>query len=286
MAKPLILTDVRGCREVGRDGIEAILVPARNPHALAAAIERVVHDVDLRRGLGAAARARATAIFDERRVHGTLIAGYREVLSRKGRPEVGGEVTLREARRDDATSLARLHRAVFPGGVLPSLGERFLARLYRAFATDAGTVAVVAADGPKVIGLAIAVVSSRRFSLRFALRHGAAAAVAAAPSLLEPAVLRRALETARMSVGDTLPGARLIALAVDPARQREGIGRRLVADVVDRLAARGAPEVALVTEVRNDGANAFYETLGFRRGGEISVHDDVPSNVWVARCPS
>ena len=41
---PLVLTDIRGCREVVRDGVEGLLVPVRDPEALADALTRVLED--------------------------------------------------------------------------------------------------------------------------------------------------------------------------------------------------------------------------------------------------
>lgn len=54
--RPMIATDVAGCRDLVRDGENGLLVPARDPVALADAIARLVEDPDLRRRLGAAAR--------------------------------------------------------------------------------------------------------------------------------------------------------------------------------------------------------------------------------------
>jgi glycosyltransferase involved in cell wall biosynthesis len=85
MAKPLILTDIRGCREVARDGVEGLLVPPRDPTRLASAIERLVRDPVMRARMGAAARARALERFDERNVMDLIVARYRSLLGTNGR---------------------------------------------------------------------------------------------------------------------------------------------------------------------------------------------------------
>lgn len=84
MGKPLVLTDIRGCREVARDGIEGILVPPRSPDRLSAAIASLILDPSLRSRLGDAARLRAVERFDERRVEDVVIAEYQRLLSRRG----------------------------------------------------------------------------------------------------------------------------------------------------------------------------------------------------------
>lgn len=76
---PMITTDVPGCREVVRDGIDGLLVPARDAAALAAAIARLQDDPALAARLGAAARDKALAEFDEAIVMAKTLAVYREL---------------------------------------------------------------------------------------------------------------------------------------------------------------------------------------------------------------
>jgi len=86
MGKPLILTDIRGCREVVRDGIEGLLVPPRDARRLSIALLRLLQDPDLRARMGSEARARALERFDERSVTDIIVRSYRRLLSRNGAP--------------------------------------------------------------------------------------------------------------------------------------------------------------------------------------------------------
>jgi glycosyltransferase involved in cell wall biosynthesis len=61
--KPLIATDIPGCREAVVDGQTGMLVPPRNPTALAAAIQQLIEAPDLRARMGAAARLRVEQYF-------------------------------------------------------------------------------------------------------------------------------------------------------------------------------------------------------------------------------
>lgn len=79
-----VLSDIRGCREVGVHEQELLLVPPRNPQALTAAIGRLLEDAPLRARLGAAARARALTHFNQRAVAATSLATYAAVARRKG----------------------------------------------------------------------------------------------------------------------------------------------------------------------------------------------------------
>ncbi len=64
----IVATDVPGCREVVEHERTGLLVPVRDPEALAAALERLVRDPALRARLGASARARAEAEFGDQEV--------------------------------------------------------------------------------------------------------------------------------------------------------------------------------------------------------------------------
>jgi glycosyltransferase involved in cell wall biosynthesis len=84
MARPMVLSDIRGCREVVTDGVNGLLVPARDARALAAAINRFLDDADLRHRMGESARDRAVERFDEDKIAGTVVSEYRKLLARKG----------------------------------------------------------------------------------------------------------------------------------------------------------------------------------------------------------
>lgn len=77
---PLITTDVPGCREVVIDGVDGLLVPARDADALAAAIGRLDKDPALCSTLGVAARNKALKEFDERIVIERTIGVYHELI--------------------------------------------------------------------------------------------------------------------------------------------------------------------------------------------------------------
>jgi len=82
--RPLVTSDVPGCRHVVRDGVDGLLVPPRDAPALARAIARLQDDPCLARKLGRAARARASNEFDERIVIEKTIAIYDELMTARG----------------------------------------------------------------------------------------------------------------------------------------------------------------------------------------------------------
>jgi glycosyltransferase involved in cell wall biosynthesis len=63
MAKPLVATQIRGIIEQISDGEEGILVPPKNPKALATAILTLIQDRELSSKLGLSARRRVESSF-------------------------------------------------------------------------------------------------------------------------------------------------------------------------------------------------------------------------------
>ena len=61
------------------------------------------------------------------------------------------------------------------------------------------------------------------------------------------------------------PGSfvRVVALAVDPTRQRSGLGRRLLAAVEAWAADLGCREIEITSSRHREDAHAFYRALGF-----------------------
>lgn len=78
--RPLIATDVPGCREIARAGLNALLVPPDDPRALADAIERLAGDRELRARFGAAGRVLVEREFSSARVGQEVVALYRRLL--------------------------------------------------------------------------------------------------------------------------------------------------------------------------------------------------------------
>lgn len=79
--RAMVLSDIRGCREIGEHDKHLLLVPPRDAATLTAAIKTLVDDPDRRSQMGSAAVERALSAFDQRRVAARSLATYRRVLS-------------------------------------------------------------------------------------------------------------------------------------------------------------------------------------------------------------
>jgi len=83
-ARPIVTTDSEGCREIGRDGINAVIFPVCNSKALAEAILRLLNDPELRVRLGREGRRIVMEEFSlEVVIHKTLYL-YDQMLRSDG----------------------------------------------------------------------------------------------------------------------------------------------------------------------------------------------------------
>jgi glycosyltransferase involved in cell wall biosynthesis len=79
-ALPIVSTDAPGCREIVHHEVNGLLVPPRDPAALADALQRLLADADLCRALGRRGREHVIAEFTVERVIAQTFDVYRELL--------------------------------------------------------------------------------------------------------------------------------------------------------------------------------------------------------------
>ena len=78
-------TDVPGCRDIVRQGVNGLLVPAQDVAALADAIERLLQDPGLRVEMAHRGREIAVNEFSQQAVVDQTLELYRELLTSSSR---------------------------------------------------------------------------------------------------------------------------------------------------------------------------------------------------------
>ena len=79
--RPLVATDVPGCRVIARPGVNALLVPLDDAAALADAIDLLAGDSELRRRFGEASREMVERQFSSERIGRDVVGLYRRLLA-------------------------------------------------------------------------------------------------------------------------------------------------------------------------------------------------------------
>lgn len=78
---PIVTTDTPGCREIVQNGVNGLLVPPRDPKALANALKQLIEAPELCRRMGRAGREIAVAEFSVEKVVGETLAVYQKLLA-------------------------------------------------------------------------------------------------------------------------------------------------------------------------------------------------------------
>lgn len=80
--RPIVTTDVPGCREIVRHNENGLLVPAKDPQALAVALNHLLNDAELRENMGKRGREMVEAEFSTEYVVEQTLQLYKELLER------------------------------------------------------------------------------------------------------------------------------------------------------------------------------------------------------------
>jgi glycosyltransferase involved in cell wall biosynthesis len=83
MARPVVATRVGGIPEMVEDGLNGLLVPPRDPSALADALITLINRPDERKRMGQAGRARMLEKFSAEAMVAATEAVYRKILESK-----------------------------------------------------------------------------------------------------------------------------------------------------------------------------------------------------------
>lgn len=92
---PVVASSVGGIPDVIKDEQTGLLVPEKDPAALAAAVLRLLHDRELAQRLTEAGLAHAREYFDWQRITAELLRIYRDVIDRQA-PAVGSGAPARQ----------------------------------------------------------------------------------------------------------------------------------------------------------------------------------------------
>lgn len=79
MERPVIASDIRGCREVVRHGETGLLVPMKNVDAIVAAVEELLADRASAAAMGSRGRRHVVQNFDQRQVLARLCSFYTQI---------------------------------------------------------------------------------------------------------------------------------------------------------------------------------------------------------------
>ena len=81
IGKPIVATNVPGCKDVVDHGSTGLLVPLNDPNKMAESIKSLIDSPGLRKQMGIAARNKAVTTFDERKVVKQILTIYMSYIN-------------------------------------------------------------------------------------------------------------------------------------------------------------------------------------------------------------
>ncbi|MEG2940922.1 MAG: GNAT family N-acetyltransferase [Thermomonas sp.] len=179
--------------------------------------------------------------------------------------------------------VAALHAANIDQGFLATLGEPFLALMYRAIDEAPGSVLFVEEEDSRVRGFISGGTGMGRI-YRCMLRRPVALCVALMPSVTRPSRIGRILDIlryGRQKPAGRLPNAELLSLAIAPEARGSGMAERLYGRLA--LHFRSAGETAFKITVGDAlvPAHRFYTRMGALPTRRTEVHRGQGSTLYV-----
>lgn len=173
------------------------------------------------------------------------------------------------------SAVAALHIQEIHHGMLPILGQKFLARLYSRIAIAPQSCIYMAIDNSKIIGFIAGTADIRKCYRSVLLGDWLSLSFLGLNSALQVHMLKRILTlliypfNSSTSTRHTIEDcerfrSEILTVAVEPGSQRKGVGRKLIEafeNELERWKVTGYYRVA--TNIVEENSNSFYKRLGF-----------------------
>ena len=190
--------------------------------------------------------------------------------------------------RQHYLQVARLHAEGIHRGFLATLGEKFLALLYRCIDDTPEAVLITEVKNGDVIGF-VAGANTLTPIYRRMLMRLPSLLVALAPVLSRPTKLLQIMELVRHNCsssqtdarGQPLPKFELLSIAVAPSERRSGVAQRLYSRLKIYSANRDIDEFKIIVGEELEDAHRFYRRMGASVVSELNVHGKRKSLVYV-----
>lgn len=194
-------------------------------------------------------------------------------------------IVFGKASKDEARTIAELHKTNIPSGFLSTLDTTFLEILYETFISSRCTFCLVARNGEAPVGFIACSLNTMHSYREFITKHWHRAMALAWKKCVNPQTMRRIVETLRYpwKTDDGLPKSELLSIAVNTEYRRSHVGERLFRNAVQVFNANGISEFKVVVGSNLSNACRFYEQMGARRHATVSIHLNEDSNVYLVK---
>ena len=181
--------------------------------------------------------------------------------------------------------IAKIHKKCLAKSFLATLGEKFLALLYKTLVEYKRGILLVVEDNGKIIGFVSATADTGGFYKYFLKKKFIKAGFLLLPKANNLNILRKIFETLRYSkknkINILLPKAELLSIAVKEDYQRKGVAQQVFKALAKEFYKNGINEFKIVVGDSLLGAKKFYRKMGCIKVGEFELHRGERSEIYI-----
>jgi len=194
----------------------------------------------------------------------------------------GKLIKFGKANPSDSFRIACLHKREISMGFLSQQPTAFLKILY-SFLIKKEIVYVAKIDG-KVIGFVSGTSNTGRLYKNFITQNFLNLIPFIIKVIFSPAFIKKSFESLlipkKLSSNKSFNLPELLSIAVDKNFRGKGIGERLVKCLENEFAENGVLQYKVIVGAQLI-ANKFYRRLGFVKKGEVIIHNEEISNIYI-----
>jgi ribosomal protein S18 acetylase RimI-like enzyme len=195
------------------------------------------------------------------------------------------ELTLHKMTGQHANQVASLHIQGISIGFISSLGQEFVAAMYKAVAEDKNSFGFVAIENDKTVGFVAFSTNLSNLYKHVILKKALKFIFVLAKKMLSLQTVKKVwdnfLYPSKMKKMN-LPDAELLSIVVIPECRGRRIAKQLVDAGLEECRKRKIDKVKVLVGTSNDAANKLYLKCGFESASQIDSHG-VKSNIYVAQ---
>jgi ribosomal protein S18 acetylase RimI-like enzyme len=172
-------------------------------------------------------------------------------------------------------AVADLHASALAGDFLPTLGERFLQVFYRSVLKNKLGFGFVELLEGVPIGFVLGSIDSSNLFRKVIMHAWVRLGLAALPVVIrKPGLLLKVAETFLYPnrEAQSPEKAELLVIAVNADQRGRGFGEKLVAALNQEMSVHGIQSYKVTVLQSNQGANRFYQRLGFQKTGQFKLY--------------
>ncbi len=180
--------------------------------------------------------------------------------------------------------VAKLHITNLNSGFLPSLGVKFLSLMYRCIDESKFTILILKYTNDKLSGFVTGSIGTSNL-FKMMLKHPIDLIFSLLPVVFNFKKIINIINILKYISGTKrkkYPKAELLSICVHPEYRKQGIGIELYQKLLKYFESNSVKEFVIIVGQSLE-ANYFYKKQGAKIIGEIKVHENNNSNIFIQK---